>query len=199
MDLPKMSTEKPKQVGNTNSDDAICPNHLKQDFGQSKPNLVWASDITYIKVNSYFAYLCVIMDLFSRKVISWELSTSATADTVINAFNKAYERRGKPQGLMFHSDRGTQYTAFAFRQTLDKAGVVQSFSKKGYPYDNAVCESFFKFLKREEVNRKKYHTLQELHTSLFEYIESFYNNKRPHRALGMLTPNEVEAHYWEQA
>ena len=100
---------------------------------------------------------------------------------------------------MFHSDRGSQYTAFAFRQLLDTLNVVQSFSKKGYPFDNACCECFFKYLKKEEVNRKTYHSLQELHLSVFEYIEGFYNSKRPHGSLGMMTPNEKEELYWEQA
>ena len=94
---------------------------------------------------------------------------------------------------MFHSDRGVQYTSFAFHQLLDSLNVVQSFSKKGYPFDNAVCESFFKYLKLEETNRKTYHTFDELHWSIFEYIEGFYNSRRPHASLGYLTPNEMES------
>ncbi len=93
---------------------------------------------------------------------------------------------------------GTQYTAFAFRRLLDSLNVVQSFSKKGYPFDNACCECFFKYLKKEETNRKCYHSLQELQLSIFEYIEGYYNSKRPHGALNMLTPNEAESLYWEQ-
>ena len=116
----------------------------------------------------------------------------------MTAFKKAYDKRNAPSGLMFHFDRGSQYTAFAFRQLLDSLNVVQSFSKKGYPFDNACCECFFKYLKKEEVNRKTYHSLQELHLSVFEYIEGFYNSKRPHGTLGMLIPNEKEELYWEQ-
>ena len=138
------------------------------------------------------------MDLYSRKVISWHISANADANLVITVFQKAYEKRNSPYGLMFHSDRGTQYTAFAFRQLLDSLNVVQSFSKKGYPYDNACCECFFKYLKKEETNRKGYHFLQELQLSVFEYIEGYYNSKRPHCSLGMLTPNEAESLYWEQ-
>jgi transposase InsO family protein len=115
------------------------------------------------------------------------------------AFKKAYDKRNAPFGSMFHSDRGSQYTAFAFRQLLDSLNVVQSFSKKGYPFDNACCECFFKYLKKEEVNRRTYHSLQELHLSVFEYIEGFYNSKRPHGSLGMMTPNEKEELYWGQA
>ena len=116
----------------------------------------------------------------------------------MTTFRKAYEKRNAPYGLMFHSDRGTQYTSFTFRQFLDSLNVVQSFSKKGYPFDNACCESFFKYLKKEETNRKNYHSMQELYLSVFEYIEGYYNSKRPHISLGMYMPNEMEALYWEQ-
>ena len=90
----------------------------------------------------------------------------------------------------------SQFTAFSFRKLLDSLDVVQSFSQKGYPYDNACCECFFKYLKKEETNRKNYQTKQELFLALFEYIEGFYNTKRPHTTLNMLTPNEAEALYW---
>ena len=101
--------------------------------------------------------------------------------------------------MVFHSDRGSQYTAFSFRQLLDSLNVVQSFSKKGYPFDNACCECFFKYLKKEETNRRTYHSLQELQLSVFEYIEEYYNSRRPHGSLGMLTPNEKEELFWNQA
>ena len=99
---------------------------------------------------------------------------------------------------MFHSDRGSQYTAFAFRKLLDSLNVVQSFSKKGYPFDNACCESFFKYLKLERTNRMTYHSVEDLRRDIFEYIEGFYNNRRPHGSLGYLTPNEVEANYYDR-
>ena len=91
----------------------------------------------------------------------------------MSEFKKAYDRRQQPQGLMFHSDCGTQYTALSFRKLLDSLNIVQSFSKKGYPFDNACCESFFKYLKREETNRRTYHSLEELKLSVFDYIEGF--------------------------
>ncbi|MNN65183.1 Integrase core domain protein [compost metagenome] len=118
------------------------------------------------------------MDLFSRKIISWNISARPDVVLVMTAFKKAYDKRKYPTGLMFHSDRGSQYTAFSFRQLLDSLNVVQSFSKKGYPFDNACCESFFKYLKKEETNRKTYYSLQELQLSVFEYIEGFYNSRR---------------------
>lgn len=126
--LPKMSTEKPKHHV-THSDDGECTNHLHQDFNQKAPNLVWVSDITYIKAGGKWYYLCIVMDLFSRKIIAWHLSGKADADLVITTFQKAYQKRNAPYGLMFHSDRGSQYTALSFRQLLDSLNVVQSFSK----------------------------------------------------------------------
>ena len=107
-------------------------------------------------------YLCIIMDLFSRKIIAWNLSSKSNAELVTTTFQKAYTSRNSPQGLMFHSDRGTQYTAMSFR--LDSHGVVQSFSKIGYPFDNACCESFFKYLKKEECHRRNYHTKKRIRT-----------------------------------
>ena len=197
LQLPRMSTDKPASHSRLPAQDQYT-NHLQQKFRQKAPNLVWASDFTYIKADGKWYYLCIVMDLFSRKVIAWHISAKPDVDLVMAAFKKAYEKRNAPYGLMFHSDRGSQYTAFTFRQLLDSLNVVQSFSKKGYPFDNACCECFFKYLKREETNRKTYHSLSELQLSVFEYIEGFYNSKRPHTTLGMLTPNEAEAFYWEQ-
>ena len=123
-------------------------NLLKRKFKQSAPNQIWVSDITYIRVGQKWAYLCVIIDLFSRKVISWKISFKADAELVISTFKKAYIKRNSPKGLIFHSDRGTQYTSKDFRKLLDDFDVVQSFSGRGCPYDNAVAESFFKYLKK---------------------------------------------------
>ena len=144
-------------------------------------------------------YLCIMMELYSRKIIAWHICANADMKLVITVFQRAYKKRNAPYGLIFHSDRGSQYTAFAFWQLLDSLNVVQSFSKKGYPFDNACCECFFKYLKKEETNRKCYHSLQELQLSVFESIEGYYNSKRPHNTLNMLTQNEAETFYWEQA
>ena len=115
----------------------------------------------------------------------------------MSAFNNAYNKRNWSTDLMFHSDRGTQYTTAPFRKLLDKFNVVQSFYRKGYPFDNACCESFFKYLKKEEYDRKNYHSIGELTPSLFEYIEGFYNLKRPHYSLGLMTHNERELAFYE--
>ena len=197
LQLPRMSTEKPFR-NYRHKNNGECTNHLHQEFNQRCPNIVWFSDFTYIRVAGKWYYLCIVMDLFSRKVIAWNISAKPDVDLVMTAFKKAYDKRNRPKGLMFHSDRGSQYTAFAFRQLLDSLNVVQSFSKKGYPFDNACCECFFKYLKKEETNRRTYHSLQELQLSIFEYIEGFYNSRRPHGSLGMLTPNEKEELFWNQ-
>lgn len=196
MNLPKMSTKKPRYK--SFSDFSSCCNKLQQRFDQKAPNLVWVSDITYLKAAGRWYYLCVIIDLFSRKVIAWDISSNINADLTIAVFKKAYAKRNSPQGLMFHSDQGTQYTAFEFRKLLDSSNTVQSFSKKGYPFDNAVAECFFKYLKLEETNRRTYKTLLELRLSIFQYIEGYYNSKRPHGTLDYLTPNEKERLYYEQ-
>ena len=199
LNLPKMSTDRPATSTKhaVSNDNGECTNHLKRNFSQKAPNTVWASDITYLKADGRWYYLCVVMDLFSRKIISWHISTKPDAELAITAFKKAYEKRNLPYGLMFHSDRGTQYTASSFRQLLDSLNVVQSFSNKGCPFDNACCECFFKYLKKEETDRRNYHSFQELKLSVFEYIEGYYNTKRPHSTLNMLTPDEAENLYLE--
>lgn len=197
LQLPRMSTDKPFR-NYKHRDNGECTNHLNQEFNQKAPDMAWASDFTYIKVAGKWYYLCIVMDLFSRKVIAWNISSKPDVDLVMDAFKKAYDKRNRPIGLMFHSDRGTQYTAFSFRKLLDSLNVLQSFSKKGYPYDNACCECFFKYLKKEETNRRTYHSLNELQMSVFEYIEGFYNSRRPHGSLEMLTPNEKEELFWSQ-
>lgn len=189
MQLPPMSTIKPKSISRPKESSGCYADHLHQDFHQKAPNLVWTSDFTYLKAGGKWYYLCIIMDLFSRKIISWNISSKPNTDLVIQTFQKAYYSRNYPAGLMFHSDRGSQYTAFAFRKLLDELNVVQSFSKKGYPFDNACCESFFKYLKKEETNRRNFRTYRDLYHSVFQYIEGFYNSRRPHGSLGYLTPD----------
>ena len=193
MNLPPISTKKPNY--SAYNDQNEYDNHLKQQFNQLAPDTVWVSDITYIKVSGKFYYLCVIIDLFSRKVIAYNISGRPDSALVIETFLSAYRSRKAPYGLMFHSDRGSQYNSFSFRKLLDDLNVVQSFSKKGHPYDNAVAESFFKYLKHEEINRRNYSSLQELKLSVFEYIEGYYNSKRPHSSLRMLTPNQKEQNF----
>lgn len=170
-------------------------NRYDEDFNRTLVNL-------YQSGGKSQAALCKEYGVSATALGRWikQYSTVETDDGgVLTAKQvKELQKRNYPEGLMFHSDRGSQYTAFSFLQLLDSLNIVQSFSKKGYPFDNACCECFFKYLKKEETNRKTYHSLQELQLSVFEYIEGFYNSKRSHGSLGMLTPNEKEELFWNQ-
>lgn len=166
-------------------------NLLKKQFFQDKPNKVWVSDFTEIKINRAKFYLCVILDLFSRKVVAYRLSIRLNSNLALLTFKDAYQNRGEPNDLLFHSDQGAQYTSIEFMNTLKALKIKQSFSNPGNPYDNAVMESFFATLKREEVHRKKYKDYDVLKESISKYI-IFYNNVRPHKSLNYLTPTKFE-------
>lgn len=156
MSLPKMSTQKPYIRKSSSKTDETLKNILHQQFDQREPNLVWVCDFTYIRAGGRFYYLCAILDLFSRKVIAYKLSNKIDAQLAIDTVNLAVANRGKSKDIIFHTDRGSQFTSEQFRKHLDRLNMVQSFSAKGHPYDNAVMECFFKYLKKEEVNRKNY-------------------------------------------
>ncbi|MEG2328892.1 IS3 family transposase [Anaerorhabdus sp.] len=172
-------------------------NVLQRRFNVSKPNCVWVSDITCFKVNNLYIYVCVILDLFSRKVISYKVSSKSSTYLVTSTFKQAFSNRGNPQNLTFHSDQGCQYTSKAFRTLLKMNKIVQSFSRAGRPCDNAVAESFFALLKREEIYRTKYKSELQFHKSIDDYIE-FYNSKRPHRTIHNKVPNKYEELYYKR-
>lgn len=188
MSLPKMSTQKPFIHKSKSASDENLENRLCQRFNQPEPNLVWVCDFTYIRVAGKFFYLCAIIDLFSRKVIAYKLSNKIDTQLAINTVNMAVANRGKSKVVIFHTDRGSQFTSFEFRKHLDSLDMIQSFSAKAHPYDNAVMECFFKYLKKEETNRKSYSSFYELNISLFEYINGFYNSVRPHSHNDGLSP-----------
>lgn len=169
-------------------------NYLKQEFEQDAPNKVWVSDITYVKVGEQYYYICVILDLFSRMAISYGISDVLNTTLAMKTFDAAFDKRGKPKNLMFHSDQGVQYTSYAFREYVKSKKVKQSFSTPGKPYDNSVCEAFFHTLKKEAVYHHLYATPEELNAVMEEYIH-FYNEERPHRKLNMKTPFEFETEY----
>lgn len=170
------------------------PNKLKGKFLTDAPNKIWASDITYIKIEGTFVYLCVVIDLFSRKVISHHVSRDNDTALVKKSFMDAFVSRGCPTGLTFHSDQGTQYTSYAFRTLLRSKGVTPSYSRPGNPYDNAVVESFFATIKKEDFRRTFYHTKNEVVKAVNDYVD-FYNDYRPHKRLGYLTPNRFELEF----
>jgi transposase InsO family protein/transposase-like protein len=169
-------------------------NLLKQDFNQSMPNRVWVSDITEIKINYRPIYLCVIIDLFSRKVIAYDISKVNNTRLSLTTYKKAVDYR-KTHPMMFHSDRGVQYTSKIFRTHLKKFDVQLSYSAVGYPYDNAAMESFFSHFKRESVYPNyPFSTDQAYKSKVHEYMD-YYNKKRLHSSIGMIPPNLKEGLY----
>jgi putative transposase len=170
----------------------IYPN-LAGDLQLTSVNQLWIADITYIRLESEFVYLAVVLDAFSRRVIGWALDRTLEAKLTIAALEMALSRRKVQVGLVHHSDRGVQYAAEEYTGLLTQHGIQVSMSRKGNPYDNARTESFMKTLKYEEVYRKEYRDLPDALRSLRRFIEKVYNEKRLHSALGYLPPCEFEA------
>ena len=192
MRLPQMSTVKPPKAAVSNEDIGICRNLLSQRFDQKAPNLVWVCDFTYVKVGGKFYCICAILDLYSRKVIACRVGNKIDRFLAIDTLRDAVRLRDVSNGVIFHTDRGYQFTSKDFRQVIVELGMVQSFSAKGHPYDNAVMECFFKYLKKEELNRRTYLTVEQLKQSLISYISGFYNSRRPHSHNHGLSPNQTE-------
>ena len=169
----------------------VSSNLIDRNFRLKEKNKAWVSDITYVKINNVWCYLCTVIDLANREVVGWTLENHMRTSMVIQAVSSAIKKTGKKmlKGLILHSDRGSQYASHDFREYLKSIGVVSSMSGKGNCYDNAVAESFFATLKREEINRKKYEDIEKARVELFDYIEIFYN--RLHSALGYKTPLEA--------
>ena len=167
-------------------------NVLQRQFKADEPNRVWVSDVTCFKINDKYLYVCAILDLFSRRVIAYRVSPKNSTYLITSTFRQAYQNRNAPQSLMFHSDQGAQYTSMTFRKLLRMNKVVQSFSAPGQPHDNAVMESFFSFMKREEIYRTQYKSEQQFEKSIENYIE-FYNTQRPHSTLNYKTPDQFGA------
>lgn len=172
----------------------VAPNILNREFAATRPGQVWVSGITYIKTNRGWLYLTVIIDLFDRKVVGWPMSKGMTAEeTIIAAWRMAVNNRPINQNLIFHSDRGIQYACTKFTNILNANEFVQrSMSRKGNCWDNAVAESFFKTIKVEVVYNETYHDHNHAKLSLFKWIETWYNRRRRHSALGYKTIEEFE-------
>ncbi len=153
---------------------------------------LWIADITYIRLETEFVYLAVVLDAYSRRVVGWALDRHIEDDLAIAALNMAFRRRTPAEGLAHHSDRGVQYASNDYTGLLKERGVRISMSRSGNPYDNAKCESFMKTLKYEEVYRQEYRNLAEAHASIERFIEKVYNAKRLHSALGYRPPVEFE-------
>lgn len=181
-----------KSTTDSNHTSMTCENLLNRDFYTTGPNVVWVSDLTHIPTAEGWLYVCVIIDLYSRKVVGWSMSTRMKADVVIQAFLMACIGRKSGKDLIFHSDRGSQYCSKRFRRHLEDKRMKQSMSRKGDPWDNAVAESFFKTLKSELTGERAFKSRAEARTQLFEYIEGFYNNIRLHSSIGYENPTSFE-------
>ena len=171
-------------------------NILAEQFNPERPDAMWCSDITYIWTHEGFVYLTSIMDLYSRKIISWVLSDTLETKWLVEAVNKAKELRHIDKPLIMHSDRGRQYTSKDYKDATE--GMTLSYSKKAYPWDNACIESFHALLKREWINRFKITDYNHAYRLIFEYIEAFYNTVRIHSHCEYISPNEYEKKYWQK-
>ena len=158
---------------------------------------MWVSDTTCFKVENKYYYICIVLDLFSRKVVAYRISPKHSTYLITSTVRRALKERNHPQELTFHSDQGTQYTSKACHNLLRMNKIVQSFSRSGRPHDNAVAEAFFSALKKEELYRTNFQSEREFHKSVDSYIK-FYNTERPHGTLNYKTPEQFEATYFEK-
>lgn len=170
----------------------VVDNTLDRQFDVSAPDTVWVTDITYIKTYEGFAYLAVVIDLYSRRVVGWSMQGRQTTDVALQALLSAVWRRKPQNKVLIHSDQGSQFTSMDWASFLKHHYLEHSMSRRGNCHDNAVAESFFNLLKRERIRRRTYRTREEARRDVFEYIEMFYNPKRKHARNGMLSPIEFE-------
>jgi len=173
-------------------DELFADNVLNRAFEVGEPDKIWAGDITYIHTLRGWVYLAVILDLGSRKVVGWHVGPTLEEDLVLRALDQALAQREPPPGLLHHSDRGTQYTARSYQKRLADHGIVCSMSRRANCWDNSCVESFFSTLKRELPNDQPFRDCREVETAVFEYVDAFYNTRRPHSALDYRTPNAYE-------
>jgi len=176
----------------SNHDEPIAPNRLATAPKATRPNQLWAADITYIETREGWLYLAAILDLYSRKIVGWAMSERIDTALVLQALAMALVQRCPPARLLFHTDRGVQYASGDYRQALAQAGLIASMSRRGNCYDNATMESFWATLKLELVYRRGFDTRAQARRHIFDYIESFYNRQRAHSALDYLSPVDFE-------
>jgi putative transposase len=174
------------------SEHSIAANLLDRQFEAERPNQRWVADFTYIWTAEGWLYVAVVLDLFSRRIVGWSMSSSMTAQLVTDALLMALWRRGTPEQLLHHSDQGSQYQSEQFQRLLTDHGITCSMSRQGDVWDNSAMESFFASLKTERVHRKQYHTRDEAKADVFDYIERFYNPVRRHSTIGYVSPVQFE-------
>ena len=170
----------------------VVDNTLDRQFDVDTPDRVWVTDITYIRTQEGFAYLAVVIDLYSRRVVGWSMQSRQTTDLVLQALLMAVWRRKPKNRVLIHSDQGSQFTSRDWASFLKHHNLEHSMSRRGNCHDNAVAESFFNLLKRERIRRRTYKSRADARQDVFEYIEMFYNPQRKHTKNGMLSPVEFE-------
>lgn len=172
------------------------PNLLNRQFDVKAPNQAWCGDITYIWTGARWSYLAIVMDLFSRKPVGWAMSHTPDSELTKRALTMAFESRGTPKGVTFHSDQGCQYTSLSFRQLVWRYQMQQSMSRRDNCWDNSPMERFFRSLKTEWIPESGYSSLEEAKRDITSYIIGYYSQHRPHTHNGGLAPNAAERHYW---
>jgi putative transposase len=192
LNLVAKTRRKIKRTTDSNHKLPIAPNRLEDGFNARHADQYWTTDITYIRTSEGWLYLCIFLDLFSRRVVGWKTSERIDRHLVIGALKNAVLSRSPAPGVVVHSDRGSQYCSRDFRLACGAAGINQSMGLKGSAYDNACAETFFATLKKEMVFQMTFATRTEAEKEIFEYIEVFYNRQRLHSALGYRAPVEYE-------
>ena len=187
-------TKKRYKINTTNSNHnlPVANNILNRDFYSGTPDTKYVGDITYIPTNEGWLYLATVIDLYSRKIVGWSMAENMKVSLVNDALSMAISSRKPEKGLIWHTDRGSQYASYSHRDLLLKNGIIQSMSRKGNCWDNAVAESFFHTLKTELIYHEIYETRDEANQSIFEYIEVYYNRERSHSTNNNYSPVEYE-------
>ena len=181
-----------KVTTNSNHSYPVVKDLIGQNFKSTELNKIWVSDITYIWTKEGWLYLACILDLYSRMIVGWQIDQRQSSSLVTTAVSNALSQRGKNPGIIFHSDRGSQYASKEVRDLLAAHGIIQSMSRKGNCYDNAVMESFFHTLKTELIYFENFQTREEAKMKIFDYIEIYYNRQRIHSSINYFTPVEYE-------
>ncbi|MNC29275.1 Integrase core domain protein [compost metagenome] len=193
------TVKKYKATTNSNHTLPVQDNVLNREFQATKPGEKWVSDITYVWTVEGWLYLASVMDLYSRKIVGWQMGERMTKELVIGALQQAYGRERPDPGLLHHSDRGSQYASHDYQKLLCTYEMIGSMSRKGNCYDNACIESFHSVFKKELIYLNRYETREQAKQSIFEYIEFFYNTRRIHSSIDYHTPSEYERLYLNRA
>lgn len=194
------SCQQPKHAYKKATQEHVCiPNHLDREFSVSRPNEAWCGDVTYLWTGNRWAYLAVVLDLYARKPVGWALSYSPNTALTAKALTMAFEFRGKPKNLLYHSDQGCHYTSRAYRQLLWRYQIKQSFSRRGNCWDNSPMERFFRSFKSEWMPVTGFTSLDHAKSSVWDYIAGYYSSVRPHTYNNGLTPNYAERQFWKSS